>query len=508
MAVDLKKSVINMKHLSQDIDDPIVVNAADANGRTLEIIFTQEAAAQLTPDTKVYLSWYHQQQKIKGYNVFTYIPGDNPKRDPYRWQIFYPQSMLYCGDVLACIELVDDVSIAASNNFMIHVLEDPNDGSTFVVSDDFSEFKNAVIALNNTADRITAEFEDMKAQHQYVLQTVESFEDDIEDLRQQLAEIQTQVDESLRVRMDAAEENIEDLDNRVAALEENDASWTETINQAKQDAITTSVEQSDVTIEKIYGGPPDSFIFRYIFRQGGTQIENGRIDITKDMVATSGSLIYPTPQRPIEINGTTITSGTYIRMTIANGQPFYINVADLIEYNTFQNTDEIIITDIDHSVTARVGEILANKIIYQEEILPQNITSANFYIDHEGWAISEEKIDIEPLLNYLYDNNITDEIITAEIDGIEYKYILDQDTIENLPTAATLLPIDPDSDFEKIILDLHNNGAQLEVPLDWEGGTISFTIGESQPKQTVAEAIDELQDAVSGLTWKWLTPSS
>jgi hypothetical protein len=24
----------------------------------------------------------------------------------------------------------------------------------------------------------------------------------------------------------------------------------------------------------------------------------------------------------------------------------------------------------------------------------------------------------------------------------------------------------------------------------------------------VAKAIDELQDAVSGLTWKWLTPSS
>jgi len=97
------------------------------------------------------------------------------------------------------------------------------------------------------------------------------------------------------------------------------------------------------------------------------------------MVATSGSLVYPTPQRPIEINGTTITSGTYIRMTIANGQPFYINVADLIEYNTFQNTDEIIITDIDHSVTVRVGEILANKIIYQEEVLPQNLGSVEFY---------------------------------------------------------------------------------------------------------------------------------
>jgi hypothetical protein len=97
------------------------------------------------------------------------------------------------------------------------------------------------------------------------------------------------------------------------------------------------------------------------------------------MVATSGRLIYPTPQKPIYIYDEPITSGTYIEMTIANGQPFYINVADLIEYNIFQNTDEIIITDIDHSVTARVGEILANKIIYQEEILPQNLGSIEFY---------------------------------------------------------------------------------------------------------------------------------
>lgn len=506
MAVDLKKSVINMKHLSQDIDDPIVVNAADANGRTLEIIFTQEAAAQLTPDTKVYLSWYHQQQKIKGYNVFTYIPGDNPKRDPYRWQIFYPQSMLYCGDVLACIELVDDVSIAASNNFMIHVLEDPNDGSTFVVSDDFSEFKNAVIALNNTADRITAEFEDMKAQHQYVLQTVESFEDNIEDLRQQLAEIQTQVDESLRVRMDAAEENIEDLDNRVTALEENDANWTETINQAKQDAIATSVEQSNVVIEKIYGGPPDSFIFRYIFRQGGTQIENGRIDITKDMVATSGSLIYPTPQRPIEINGTTITSGTYIRMTIANGQPFYINVADLIEYNTFQNTDEIIITDIDHSVTANIGEILANKIIYQEEILPQNLGSIEFYKnepdDIQAW--SDNASDV---LAALAENNVSgNDIVKVNVDGNVYEYSVHPD-LTQLPQQAYLYPTDENSDFSEIYLT-QDGLSDIGCPAEWEGGTVSFTIGESQPKQTVAEAIDELQDAVSELTWKWLTPSS
>ena len=45
-----------MKNLSQNITDPVVVGAGDAAGRALRIIFTQKAAAQFTPDTKVYLS--------------------------------------------------------------------------------------------------------------------------------------------------------------------------------------------------------------------------------------------------------------------------------------------------------------------------------------------------------------------------------------------------------------------------------------------------------------------
>lgn len=56
MANELKATVINMKTLSQDIADPVIVGAGDANGRVLRIIFTQEAAAQFTPSTKVYLS--------------------------------------------------------------------------------------------------------------------------------------------------------------------------------------------------------------------------------------------------------------------------------------------------------------------------------------------------------------------------------------------------------------------------------------------------------------------
>lgn len=56
MSIELKATVVNMKSLSQNIEDPIVNGAADVKGRTLRVIFTQEAAAQITPRTKVYLA--------------------------------------------------------------------------------------------------------------------------------------------------------------------------------------------------------------------------------------------------------------------------------------------------------------------------------------------------------------------------------------------------------------------------------------------------------------------
>lgn len=140
----LKASIINMKSLSQYIEDPIIVGGGESNGRTLKVIFTQEAAAQLTPETNVYLSWRHITKGVKGYNVFTKIP-DAPKP---AWEITYPKEMLHEGDVLACIELVDDISVAASTNFHIHVLSDPWEGSEWIENDDLSEFK---IALNRAA---------------------------------------------------------------------------------------------------------------------------------------------------------------------------------------------------------------------------------------------------------------------------------------------------------------------------------------------------------------------
>lgn len=193
MSQELRAFTVNLKSMDQDIPDPIVAGAGDANGRTFRIIFDQEAEAQLTPETKIYLSWFHKQKKIKGYNVFTQTSDD-----PVIWEIKWPQTMLHEGDVLCCIEMVDSVSIIQSTTFLVHVLTDPNDGSGFVVSDDFSEFQNAVIQLNCIADQM---------KDQMLQQKLE-----FEDMALQFGEI--------KEKADAAYLNSTDAVNRVSALEE------------------------------------------------------------------------------------------------------------------------------------------------------------------------------------------------------------------------------------------------------------------------------------------------
>ncbi|MBO6256040.1 MAG: hypothetical protein J6O49_20755 [Bacteroidaceae bacterium] len=130
--------------------------------------------------------------------------------------------------------------------------------------------------------------------------------------------------------------------------------------------ISDEAADAAVTVAKTTGGSGDDYAYRYVFSQGGTPIVNGTIDIAKDMVATEGEIVYPTPADPIVIDGQTITSGTYIKLTIANGDPFYINVADLIEYNTFVNTTEISFADNNHQITPTIGKISGTKIIYRE----------------------------------------------------------------------------------------------------------------------------------------------
>lgn len=89
----------------------------------------------------------------------------------------------------------------------------------------------------------------------------------------------------------------------------------------------------------------------YVFTQNGNTI--GTINIPKDLVATHGELV--------KVNGTG-KEGTFIKMTIANGNPFYIDVASLIEYNTVESTDEITLTDTNHKISATINVVNGSKL--------------------------------------------------------------------------------------------------------------------------------------------------
>lgn len=219
---ELKRFTINLKSLDQDIHDPIVVGAGDADGRTLSVIFTQEAAARMTPSTLVYLSWKHNDTKIEGLNVFTKV-----NNKPETWEIHYPQSMLREGNVLACLKIIDEVSISTSTNFLIHVLSDPNTGENFEYNDDYSIFKDAALELNNT--------------------------------NKEMQKIKDDTINTLGLAYNKFNEKMEEIENLIIEIKnfldnptnEEGLSYLELIKRAKQEAILTSKEYTDKVLRLI-----------------------------------------------------------------------------------------------------------------------------------------------------------------------------------------------------------------------------------------------------------------
>lgn len=181
MPAELKDFVINLKTLSQDIEDPIIQGGGDAQGRTFRVIFTQEAADMFTEYTKVYLYWNHQQLKTYGVNVFTKVSKNEDCFNPPVWEIKWPKAMLHEGDVLCCIKLVDDISISPSNNFIVHILSDPNDGSTFVVGDDYSIFDKAVIDMNAATEQAKKQLQEQQEEFEKMREEFSGMKGDIQE---------------------------------------------------------------------------------------------------------------------------------------------------------------------------------------------------------------------------------------------------------------------------------------------------------------------------------------
>lgn len=130
------------------------------------------------------------------------------------------------------------------------------------------------------------------------------------------------------------------------------------------DTLQTNLQTNLAVTLDDTAAPGEGILKVYTIKQGGTSI--GTINIPKDLVATSGSLVYCTKSEStyIEVNSSTEGAIACIKMTIQNGNPFYIEVADLIEYNSVKSNAEITLTDTGHEIEATVGAISSSKITF------------------------------------------------------------------------------------------------------------------------------------------------
>lgn len=108
-----------------------------------------------------------------------------------------------------------------------------------------------------------------------------------------------------------------------------------------------------VTITPADGAEGSEVLKSYTFSQNGSTI--GTINIPRDLVATAGEIVAA------DGSG---TAGTFLKLTIANSDPIYINVADLVEYNGVADSDEIAFTDANHQIsgTIKTGSIAKGKL--------------------------------------------------------------------------------------------------------------------------------------------------
>ena len=154
--------------------------------------------------------------------------------------------------------------------------------------------------------------------------------------------------------------------------------------------IATALDSAGAVTMTTDSSPSDtSLLKRYTLSQNGSNI--GTIDIPKDLVAVSGQIVNQ------DGSG---NPGTFIELIIDNGNPIYINVADLIEYNSVADTDEIDLTEsASHQISATIktGSIALTKLassvqtsIGKADTAVQSVTTgtANGTIKVDGTAVS------------------------------------------------------------------------------------------------------------------------
>lgn len=166
----------------------------------------------------------------------------------------------------------------------------------------------------------------------YTILDVDGSAADVQELRKEIAAINLVIGDGIAgTTLTAA---INDVNARLGEgfTEEN------TVAKALSDLRTELVAALTISLD-VAGTPTSGYLKTYILSQGISEI--GRIDIPKDLVVTSGSLVHGTwtddtftedPEGP----------DTALKLIIANQEePVYINTKDLVDYYTAGNGIDI-----------------------------------------------------------------------------------------------------------------------------------------------------------------------
>lgn len=189
-------------------------------------------------------------------------------------------------------------------------------------------------------------------------------------LRTKLGDMDTSIADATDAAA-AAQADVDALEASVGVIPA--ASSATTVIGYVDEKVASAVEDSSISVEEVAGS--GDILKGYAIKQNGVTV--GTVNIPKDMVATSGQLVYGS------LSGNTFTPAEggdpYIEMTVGNGNTtdtFYIPVSSLVEYNDVSSNSEITLTNTDHVIEATVGNIVANKISWQNGADSTDVSAA------------------------------------------------------------------------------------------------------------------------------------
>lgn len=275
----------------------------------------------------------------------------------------------------------------------------------------------------------------------------------------------------------AADVTIADASNKITATNVEGAltelaTSIETVNT--NNAVTMTSDDGSGDVLKVY-----------TIKQGTNTV--GTINIPKDLVAVSGQIVYKDGEN---------NDGTFIKLTIQNGNPFYIDVASLIEYNSVDSTAEVTLSqDANHKITATIGKIAASKIDYTTgengETVAQAISRIDTALGAGGSVASQIQTEIEKLDADLDASGTAQHSGTfvvsgvTEVDGVITS--VDSVEVEAAGAAATA----------KATIDNYTvNGKKISTNPVLDGSNINVD-DTAATKETVKAAIEKLGTADS-----------